>query len=336
MATRKIEYQDKEAIQDLSIPAKNQVTDLDMNEIKSVVNNNADITEDTEEAVETFIEGASSRLNGFDSDIADINSDIADINTNISSIEDDLDNVYTKTETDSLLSNKANTSDIPTDLSQLSNATTKFVNETQLTNAVDLEKTARENADNNLQGQIDAISASSDVVDIVGTYQDLLNYDTSKLGDNDIIKVLQDSTHNNAVSYYRWKKQQSTWLYIGSEGPFYTKSEADSTFVAKVQGKGLSTNDFTDSLKTKLEGIETGAQVNVIEGITLNGSSLTPTSKVVALTNIEQTTNKSTSISSSSTDTQYASAKAVYSYVNTVVGDIETILYNLNRGGGVE
>ena len=28
-------------------------------------------------------------------------------------------------------------------------------------------------------------------------------------------------------------------------------------------GKGLSTNDFTDALKTKLEGIEAGAQVNV-------------------------------------------------------------------------
>ena len=33
--------------------------------------------------------------------------------------------------------------------------------------------------------------------------------------------------------------------------------------VDKVEGKGLSTNDFTDTLKTKLDNIETGAEVNV-------------------------------------------------------------------------
>jgi hypothetical protein len=33
--------------------------------------------------------------------------------------------------------------------------------------------------------------------------------------------------------------------------------------VDKVSGKGLSTNDFTNALKTKLDGIESGAEVNV-------------------------------------------------------------------------
>lgn len=33
--------------------------------------------------------------------------------------------------------------------------------------------------------------------------------------------------------------------------------------VDKVDGKGLSANDFTDTLKTKLVGVETGAEVNV-------------------------------------------------------------------------
>lgn len=43
----------------------------------------------------------------------------------------------------------------------------------------------------------------------------------------------------------------------------YTKQEADELFQGKVPGKGLSTNDFTNSLKSKLDGIEEGAQVNV-------------------------------------------------------------------------
>lgn len=47
-----------------------------------------------------------------------------------------------------------------------------------------------------------------------------------------------------------------------------------------------------------------------------------------ALTGYEQTSNKVTSISSSSTDTQYPSAKCVYD----IVGDIETVLHTINSG----
>lgn len=92
------------------------------------------------------------------------------------------------------------------------------------------EATTRENADINLQGQIDALTVSSDVIDVLGTYQDLQNYDTAHVKANDIIKVLQDSTHNNAMSYYRWviSDHVGTWVYVGSEGPYYTKSEADA------------------------------------------------------------------------------------------------------------
>lgn len=46
--------------------------------------------------------------------------------------------------------------------------------------------------------------------------------------------------------------------------------------VDKVTGKGLSTNDFTDALKTKLDGIEAGAEVNVIETVKVNGTALVP------------------------------------------------------------
>jgi len=39
--------------------------------------------------------------------------------------------------------------------------------------------------------------------------------------------------------------------------------QQDALKVDKVVGKGLSTNDFTDTLKTKLDGIQDGAEVNV-------------------------------------------------------------------------
>lgn len=95
------------------------------------------------------------------------------------------------------------------------------------------EITARENADQDLQDQIDDIVAKSDVVDIVGAYADLQTYDKSKLGDNDIIKVLVDETHDNAISYYRYIKSSNTFTYINSIGP-YSKVSASAT--------GTSTN----------------------------------------------------------------------------------------------
>jgi len=107
------------------------------------------------------------------------------------------------------------------------------------------EVTNRENADNYLQGQIDAISASSDVVDIVGTYAELQAYDTQHLKDNDIIKVLQDETQNNATTYYRWSTTTQSFTLIGQEGPYYTKASADAQFVPQtrtVNGKALSAN----------------------------------------------------------------------------------------------
>lgn len=107
------------------------------------------------------------------------------------------------------------------------------------------EVTNRENADIALQGQIDAISASSDVVDIVGTYAELQNYDTSQLKDNDIIKVLQDSTQGNATTYYRWSTTTQSFTLIGQEGPYYTKAAADAQFVPQtrtINSKPLSAN----------------------------------------------------------------------------------------------
>lgn len=47
------------------------------------------------------------------------------------------------------------------------------------------------------------------------------------------------------------------------------------TFVAQEAGKGLSTNDYTTTEKNKLAGIADGAQVNVIEGIKVNGEAVT-------------------------------------------------------------
>lgn len=58
-------------------------------------------------------------------------------------------------------------------------------------------------------------------------------------------------------------------------------SAAVADKVDKEEGKGLSSNDFTDSLMAKLEGIEAGAQANVIEKISIGGSLLDVIDKTV-------------------------------------------------------
>lgn len=106
---------------------------------------------------------------------------------------------------------------------------------------IDAEERARIAADQGLQTQIDAISAASDVKDIVGTYQELENYDTSTLGNNDIIKVLQDETQEDATTYYRWVAAEDEFQLIGEEGPYYTRAQTDAMLEEKQDIMQFST-----------------------------------------------------------------------------------------------
>lgn len=84
-----------------------------------------------------------------------------------------------------------------------------------------------------LQEEIDAIKNSPDVVDIVPTYAALQQYDTSSLGDKDVIRVLADETHDGQSTYYRWNLASQTWTYIGAVGDYYTKAQVDALLSGK-------------------------------------------------------------------------------------------------------
>lgn len=45
-------------------------------------------------------------------------------------------------------------------------------------------------------------------------------------------------------------------------------------YVAQEAGKGLSSNDYTAEAKAKLEGVAEGAQVNVIESVSVKGEAI--------------------------------------------------------------
>lgn len=184
------------------------------------------------------------------------------------------------------------------------------------------ETTARENADIGLQVQIDAITSSTDVKDIVGTYTELQNYDTQHLGNNDIIKVLQDSTHNNAMTYYRWLKDTSTWQYIGQEGPYYTKSEIDTTLLPYVKNTDYATDSVGGVIKTR-DNLATGMD---------NGAL-----RCKAKTYNEYNSLLDTAFIGKKTLENVIAGKdlTTKSYVDNIVGDIESILETLDIGAGV-
>ena len=110
-----------------------------------------------------------------------------------------------------------------------------FTDETNsLTQDITDEANTRSESDRAIWQEIEDIEAASDVTDIVGTHADLENYDTSKLKDNDIIKVLEDETQGGQITYYRWDTDTEVFSLIGAIGPYYTKTEADNKFQNKL------------------------------------------------------------------------------------------------------
>lgn len=117
------------------------------------------------------------------------------------------------------------------------------------------ETANREDADEELQSNIDTVAQdledfknSPDVVDIVPNYAALQAYDTSRLSNNDEIRVLADETRDGASSYYRWDKTNSQWIFIGITGPYYTKSEIDTT-VSRIEDE-IDNIDIPDVVQT--------------------------------------------------------------------------------------
>ena len=90
---------------------------------------------------------------------------------------------------------------------------------------------------NNLDEEVQEIKNNPDVVDIVDTYADLQTYDTSTLTDKDIIRVLNDSTHDGYSTYYRWDASTSQFNYVGKVDAFvfeeFTFTLLDGTTVTK-------------------------------------------------------------------------------------------------------
>ena len=130
---------------------------------------------------------------------------------------------------------------------------TRISEDTRVASLVTTEATERKSADEALQKNIDAEATAREAADtkLTNSFTDV-------------------NTNLNAEIITRAK--------VDGELDTAIKS-LDTNKVDKVLGKELSTNDFTDDLKSKLDGIAPGAQVNVIETFSIDNVKVDPSNK---------------------------------------------------------
>ena len=119
---------------------------------------------------------------------------------------------------------------------------------------------------------------------------------------NDRIDVLT----NGANSEFDTLKEIGDYL-IDHQDEYAALLTALGNKVDKVPGKGLSTNDYTNDEKTKLAGIEAGAQVNTVTGVkgdsesTYRVGNINITKANIGLGNVDNTADANKDVRSAET-----------------------------------
>lgn len=141
-----------------------------------------------------------------------------------------------------------------------------------------------------VEDEVERLENNPDVVDIVATYAALQAYPTSQLTDKDVVRVLQDETHDGDSTYYRWSTTTQTWTYIGESKQYTDFVGTDGTAggqnglvpapVATDAGKFLNANG-------SWEEVQAGATYTAGDGINISAQdviSATNTGKAKVLT----------------------------------------------------
>lgn len=228
----------------------------------------------------------------------------------------DADNVYTKTETDDKINGALSSvykpagsvtfASLPTpgadNLGNVYNVTDGFTTDDRFVEGTGQEYPAGTN--------VAVVETSNDPAtykfDVMSGFVDLSGYLTTdaasttyatktELG-NKVDKVtgsslVQDTLITKLEGLANIKSVQDGQLAIDGSGNLSVTaisqdivtglSDALADKVNVEAGKGLSSNDFTDDLLSKLNDIATGAQVNVLEAVKVNGTALQITDKAV-------------------------------------------------------
>ena len=108
---------------------------------------------------------------------------------------------------------------------------------------------------------------------------------------NTYLEAVALANENNISKIVFVKEEKSIYIIanIGELKKIISTSdllELAENKVDKELGKGLSTNDFSNTEKAKLKGIEDNAQRNIIEEVDLNGVKIDPIDKTISINTV--------------------------------------------------
>lgn len=259
------------------------------------------------------VEGLQQTVGQLQTDVSELQSDVGTINDTLET-KANVSDVYTQTQTDEKIaaaisstykpSGSVEFASLPTpsadNLGNVYNVTDAF---TAGATFIASEQGQKYPADTNVavvevdgQYYFDALSGFVDLTGYLTTTEAAETYATIAQLGNKVDKVsgsslVQDTLITKLTNLLNIQSVAEGQLEVSPEGQLSILSISQSqvaglteALAGKVNteaGKGLSTNDFTTPLLEKLNGIEAGAEVNVIESISLNSVPLEISSKAV-------------------------------------------------------
>ena len=259
------------------------------------------------------VEGLQQTVDQLQTDVSELQSDVGTINDTLET-KANVSDVYTQTQTDEKIaaaisstykpSGSVEFASLPTpsadNLGNVYNVTDAF---TAGATFIASEQGQQYPADTNVavaevdgSYYFDALSGFVDLTGYLTTAKAAETYATIAQLGNKVDKVsgsslVQDTLITKLTNLLNIQSVAEGQLAVSPEGQLSVVSIAQSQVagltdalsgkVDTEEGKGLSENDFTDTLLEKLNGIEAGAEVNVIESISLNSVPLEISGKAV-------------------------------------------------------
>lgn len=259
------------------------------------------------------VEGLQQTVGQLQTDVSELQSDVGTINDTLGT-KANVSDVYTKTQTDEKIaaaisstykpSGSVEFTSLPTpsadNLGNVYNVTDAF---TAGATFITSEQGQKYPADTNVvvvevdgSYYFDALSGFVDLTGYLTTAEAAETYATITQLGNKVDKVsgsslVQDTLITKLTNLLNIQSVADGQLEVSPEGQLSILSISQSqvaglteALAGKVnaeEGKGLSKNDFTDTLLEKLNGIEAGAEVNVIEVVSLNSVPLEVSGKAV-------------------------------------------------------
>lgn len=259
------------------------------------------------------VEGLRQTVGQLQTDVSELQGDVGTINDTLET-KANISDVYTQTQTDAKIAAAISSTYKPSgsvefaslpipsadNLGNVYNVTDAF---TAGPTFIPSEQGQKYPADTNVavvevdgSYYFDALSGFVDLTGYLTTAEAAETYATITQLGNKVDKVsgsslVQDTLITKLTNLLNIQSVADGQLEVSPEGQLSILSISQSqvtgltdTLAGKVdteEGKGLSANDFTNTLLEKLNGIEAGAEVNVIESISLNSVPLEISGKAV-------------------------------------------------------